>query len=519
MPGTSRRPDCLLGIDAGGSTLKAAVFGRDGRLLGKCGGPLPAITVDALRRERDPAVMWSATASAVRGALLAAGCEAGDVAAVGITGYGNGLYLVDEQARPLMNGVLSSDRRAESWVARWRADGVADAHRRSCFQDLWPGKPLPLLAQLAQSDPGLLDRAYKLILCKDYLRAKLTGCIATDVTDAAASSLLAGQGRRDFERQFELLGLERWARLMPEVLEPTRLAGTVTPSAAEDLGLIAGTPVAVGLSDNAAMTCGSGAMLGDVNIVCGTWALHHTPVAAALEDADILACCQGAEPGQWLAIEGGTASASAFEWFLNAHAGLLQSESFSRDALYARINAAVMDLPQGSEGSEEPLIFLPHLNGAFDDAGAHGAFVGLSAEHSLGHIARAVYEGVAFEHCLHMDRVRRIVPEPGRVCFTGGAARSPVWAQIFADALELTLDIPEGEEIGALGAAMAAAVAIGWFPSLDAATAGMTRVRQRVSPQPQGVQALRRRRAAYAAARQHLQALWRMPAFRAPNRV
>jgi len=507
-------PRYLLGLDVGGTVVKVALFQRDGTLVAAQREMLPVLAPDALRRERDPDALWSATARAIRNVLAAASTDGAGVAGIGLTGYGNGLCLVDAQGQAVTHCILSSDRRAHELVEDWRVEGLDAQHRALTFQELWPGKPLPLLAWMARHAPDTLARAAHLLCPKDLLRLRLTGRVATDVTDAASSSLLAGHGRDDFQPCFKLFGLDHLARLMPVLAEPTDLAGTVSAEAALDTGLKAGTPVSVGLSDNAAMLLGSGAVEpGDMNLVAGTWGLHHANVEAPNADGIVLACCQHTSAGQWLAIEGSPASASAFEWFLTATRTQARGEARpdTQAALYAEANDAVVVL--GEHDAAAPLLFLPHMNAAFDDPQARGAFLGLSSGHGFGHMVRAVYEGIAFEHRLHMARILRLLPTPQRIRFAGGAANSAVWAQIFADVLEQPLEIAEGQEIGALGAVMTTAVALGWHPDLASAAAAMTRVRNVVMPQADHLPAMRARFAAWHEARTHLHALWRGPAF------
>ncbi len=110
--------------------------------------------------------------------------------------------------------------------------------------------------------------------------------------------------------------------------------------------------------------------------------------------------------------------------------------------------------------------------------------IGLSTWHHLGHAVRAVYEGVAFEHRRHHERLIRAFPKPSRAKFCGGAVRSKAWLEIFASALDLTLEVPRGEEFGARGAAMLAGVVVGLFPTVADAAKAMTALSHEVAPRP-----------------------------------
>jgi L-xylulokinase len=154
------------------------------------------------------------------------------------------------------------------------------------------------------------------------------------------------------------------------------------------------------------------------------------------------------------------------------------------------------------------VFFLPFLNGAVDELHARGSLVGFSTWHRLGHAVRAVYEGVAFEHRRHFERLLGVSARPGSARFAGGPVRSPEWAAIFAAALGLTLDVPKGEEFGARGAAILAAVAAGHFPDIAVAVAAMTALARRIEPDA-GLQALLDRRyAVYNQLHETLRPYW-----------
>ena len=298
--------EAVLGIDAGGTAVKAVLFAPDGRQLGAGGETLAPVRPIDGHSERDPTAFWAATCRVIRAAIAQSGIAPSDIVAVAPTGYGNGLWLVDAAGDPLRNGILSSDLRATAIVQAWQKQGREAEHRRLTCQGLWPGKPAPLLAWMQAHESERLARARHLLLCKDYLRLRLTGEAAVEPTDLSSSSL-ADHARRGVNGEvLDLLGLGTLRRLIPDVRDPLGLAGHVSAAAAAQTGLVAGTPVATGLSDNAALMIGAGATAADqVLVVAGTWGLNQRIVRRPVTDGSILATVLGARPGDFIAVDGG----------------------------------------------------------------------------------------------------------------------------------------------------------------------------------------------------------------------
>ncbi len=468
----------ILGIDAGGTSVKAAIYSLDGAELGATSQPLRPIAPAPGFSERDPDKLWEGMCAVIRGALAKSGVVAADVASVGITGYGNGLYLLDAKGRPTTNGVLSFDLRAASMVEEWRAAGIESDYVPLTYKPLLPAAPAPLLAWFRRHRPEVLANAHTALTCKDYLRYRLTGRIVAEVTDQGTSALLPGAARARDPRILALFGVEDCASLFPAAIEPTEMAGAITEEAAAATGLRAGTPVPAGCCDNLAIMFGTGALEnGRMVILSGTWGIHQVFLDFAIKDGSAGYVCHGLTPAQWLYCEGSPTSASSFEWFVDSFVRRPGADE-PPEAAYALCNEAIARTRPDEAGA----YFLPFLNGAPDEPKARGALIGLATWQHLGHAVRAVYEGVAFEHRRHFERLLRVAPRPARALFAGGAARSEAWSEIFAAALDLALDIPGGSEFGARGVAILAATVCGRFPDLATAIARMTGPDRSIAP-------------------------------------
>ncbi len=493
--------DYILALDAGGTAVKSALYDARGAEIATAGEIMPPLRTAPGCNERAPEEMWRTICRTTRKAIAQSGVDPARIAVVGLTGYGNGLFLVDENAAPVRNAILSSDQRAAGVVERWRRQGLERAHLDFTGQKLWAGKPLPLLQWLAENEPETLGRAHRLLLCKDYLRLRLTGEAGLEITDLSSASLIRQDRRKWTPAVLELFGRGEFARLFGDACEPVALAGVVTASAAADMGLKAGAPVCAGVADNLGMAIAAGVLdERRLHMVSGTWGLNQLVTTSPGARGDILAAMFAARPGETLLVEGGANSASGFEWLVN----VIVRDAPDREAAYAWCAA---ELARARE-SDPAVYFLPYLNGRPDAAGARAGFVGLSSWHGAPHMIRAVFEGVAFEHRENVERLLAGRGNPETVRFAGGAARSRAWLDIFAAVLNRPIELSPAKELGALGAAIVASVAVGLHRDLETAVAAMTRVKERIEPDPARVETMERRYRAFLRLRTALEPVW-----------
>ena len=492
----------LLGIDNGGTVAKAALFSLDGREVAVATGKTETLSPAPGWTEFDMDKLWSAVAAAVRQVLATAAIDPHQIACVACTGHGNGIYLVDAAGQPVRHAIFSADTRARSYVERWTAEGIGRAVRPKTMQSLWPGQPNALLAWLRDHEPQAFAKARWVLMCKDFVRLKLTGQAAAELTDMSGTSLMdvgTAQYDRDILRQF---GIEDAYDKLPPLRLSADICGEVTPAAAAQTGLAAGTPVAGGLFDIDA--CGlSSALLSDrdVGIVMGTWGINQyvSPTPAAGDEVFMTA--RYCVPGQYLMIEASPTSAGNLEWMI---AQFLPDQGGGEEGADGHIYDRVNQLVAGTQPEDSPLLFLPFLYGSNSHPDATGTLVGLSSRCDRGHVLRAVYEGVIFAHQDHLERLLKSRSRPERIRASGGATRSDVWMQIAADALQTPVEIPDGAELGALGTAICAAVAAGIYPDYPSACAAMVRIARRFEPDPRRADVYR---AKYARYRQLLSAL------------
>jgi len=476
--------DYLLGIDAGSTMTKVVLLDAAGRELGCERRRNPILFPAPGHTERDPERMWNDVADATRALLSNVGAAPEAVAAVAVSGYGAGLYLVDAAGRAVRPGIMSTDARAGDVLARWERDGVTQRNALRIRQRLWAGQPPALMAWLGIYEPEVLARTHCLLFCKDYLRARLCGELATDPTDAGVGGLVAVPDDAHTDAFFEELGLAAWRNKMPRIAPATEMAGELTGDAAEATGLRAGTPVVRGVVDVTASALASGVREPtQMSVVAGTFSINSSLHRAPRIDG--LPFLQMAYPlgGYCLATEGSATSASNFEWYCKAMLG--PEAAAAASAAGRSIYELAADRVAESMNRPNDILFLPFLFGG--PGGAPAAFIGLQAAHDGADVVRAIFEGIVFAHKLDIDALLagRDQAPVRTIRLVGGASRNAVWAQMFADMLGLPVEICEGTEPGARGTAMCAAVALGWHADLDAAMLAMVRVVQVHTPRPE----------------------------------
>src|SRR5271165_3713906 len=495
----------LIAFDAGGTAVKAALYDAHGAERAVAAVGMPPLHPAPGCLERDPEAMWAAVCDVARKVLSSSGVEPASIAAVGLTGYGNGLFLIDRDGRPVRNAILSPDQRAQAIVARWRAEGVEARSVQLTYNAQFAGKPLPLIAWLEAHEPETLERADRALFCKDYLRFRLTGEVGLEISDMSSASLTDQRLRRWAPAALDPFGLGRYARLFGDGVEPLTVAGAVTERAAAETGLVAGTPVSAGYADGPAMALGLGATDESlISVISGTWGLNQLASSTPITDGSISAPIMGPRAGEFILTDAGPTSASAFEWFVDSVVARADGGRRDRDALFDFCNREVAQ----TRASDAIPYFLPYLNGRLDQPDARGSFIGLASWHGLPEMVRAIYEGVAFEHRGHIEHLLKGRDRPLAARFAGGAARSRPWLEIFAAAIDLPLEIAEAEELGALGAAIIAAVGAGLYPDLETAVASMTRIRAHIEPDAALAEILARRSVAFKALRNALNPLW-----------
>jgi xylulokinase/erythritol kinase len=462
-----------LGIDAGTSVVKAALFDDEGEALAVAGRALELVHAADGGVEQDLDKIVAAVADVTRevAGVLPAGRTPHVVA---ITGQGDGCWVTDETGRAVRPVLSWLDGRAGGLLDRWNADGVTDRVFRVNGTTLFPGAPGPLLAWLDAHEPDSLDGAATAGACKDAVFTRLTGERATDPSD---SSLPFGDGTGTgySDAVLEAMGLTHRRDLLAPITVPVPQA-PLSDAGSELLGLPAGTPISSGPFDFPACARGGGVRaIGDALLIVGTTlgCMVHVDRLATHGDPAGFSVATG-EPGRWLRAMPAMVGTASMDW-------LLQTLGLGVDA----IDAALAASPPGAGGVE----VLPYLatsgeRAPFVDPHASGQVTGVRLTTTRDDLLRAMCEGLAYaaRHCF--DAARSVVGEgidtasthpagggPSRIVACGGGTRSRPWLQVFADVLGVPLELARTPEVGARGAVLAAAAARGEDLDVEAWTA------------------------------------------------
>ncbi len=455
----------LVGLDAGNTVIKAVLFDTAGKQVatskrdGASLSPAPGYV------EREMNELWANAAVVIRECLDRAQVDPAQILAVGCAGHGNGLYLLDKAGAPLL-AVQSLDSRAAGLAEELCADGNRARLQALCLQAPWPAQTLTLLAWVKRHAPDVYARAGTAFLCKDFVTWRLTGRRVSEISDLTGAGMLK---MPECQYSAELLagyGLDDAMPMLPDFAKPTEVVGRVTGEAAAATGLAEGTPVVGGLFDVVASALGSGVVdEGQASIIVGTWSINQVIVREAIADPRIFMTSAFGED-RFMAIESSATSAANLEWYVREVAG---HHGHVEDP-FAACNAAVAAV---RPAADDPF-FHPYLYGSRLGAERRAGFYAIAGWHTEGHLLRALFEGVAFEHRRHIDVLRSAGIRFDSAILSGGGARSAVWPQMFADVLGIPIGTAACSETGALGAAIAAGVGAGLFPEYAGAVRAMT---------------------------------------------
>jgi xylulokinase len=459
----------LLGIDIGTSSVKVVLFDPDsGSVVAVANREYPIHKPAPDRAEQNPDDWWNATVEIVQQVIQRTGRR--DVVAIGLCGQMHGFAMVDAAHQSIHPAIIWADQRSATECAE--LIDLLGADRYAAIAGTLPatGFMASTLLWMRHHDPALLERIHQVMLPKDYVRLKLTGNIVTDPSDAAATALFDISTATWSAVIIDRAGLP--SAIFPPVLGSQALAGELTVSAAESLGLPSGIPVVVGSADQPAQGIGNGIIApGKAAISISSGGQVVTPILRrgtnTIPTDPRLHVFNHTIPQMWYILGAILSAGLSLRW-LRHISGL---DDFGSKA-YEQFSAEAGTVRPGADG----LLFLPYLTGERTphmDSKARGGFIGLSAYHERGHLARAVMEGVAFALRQALEISNRLGGEVESVIATGGGMESAVWRQILADVLGLPLQKSLMSEQTGIGAALLAGVGIGIYSNFDEAARQM----------------------------------------------
>jgi len=453
-----------LGVDIGTSGTKTLAIREDGTLLSSATEVYPLSSPRPGWSEQEPEHWWKATVEGIQKVLQAAEIKGDDVKGIGLSGQMHGSVFLDKDHNVIRPALLWNDQRTA--VECEDIEALAGGRKKLIKMVANPaltGFTAPKILWLRNHEPDNFDKLVQVLLPKDYVRFRLTGEFATEVSDASGTLLLNVRKRNWSKKLLDKLDLS--LDLLPKVYESEEVSGQLTPAVAAQLGLNAGTPVVGGGGDQAASAIGNGIVRkGIISATMGTSGVvfAHSDEIEYDPSGRVHTFCHAVRD-KWHIMGVVLSAGGSLQWFRNQ---LCQDEVKKANEQgvdpYELITQQAAACPAGSEG----LFFLPYLTGErtpHADPHARGAWVGLSLRHGKGHMARAVMEGATYAMRDSLEIIKGLDVPVEEIRLSGGGARSPFWKQMQADIYghkSVTINAEEGP---AFGVALLAAAGTGAY--------------------------------------------------------
>ncbi|KPK83384.1 MAG: xylulose kinase [Phycisphaerae bacterium SM23_33] len=474
-----------LGIDVGTSGTKTLVMDVRGRVLATALGEHGISAPRPSWSEQDPRQWWSATVKATKAALAKAGIGGRAIAGIGLSGQMHGLVCLGEGVEPLRPAIIWNDQRTAQQAEQIeRKAGGKRGLIRLVGNVAMTSFTLTKLLWVKQNEPRVYGRIKHILLPKDYVRFRLTGEYAGDVSDMSGT-LLLDQRRRDWsEKALRLFGIDR--DMLPPVHESHEITGGVTARAARQLGLSPGTPVVAGAGDQPAGAVGNGIVrAGRVSATMGTSGVVfvHSPRYVTDPDGRVQTFC-AAVAGEYCMFGCILAAGGSFQWFRNT-LGQAEVAEAKRKGIdpYELLTRRAARAPLGCEG----LFWLPYLTGErtpYADPFARACWVGIHSRTTRNELVRSVMEGATFAMNDALTILRQRGLRPRQIRLSGGGARSRLWRQMQADIYGSPCATVRTEEGPAYGVAILAAVGTGAYKSVPEACDAIVKVTRTIQPNP-----------------------------------
>lgn len=466
-----------LGIDIGTSGTRTIAVNEKGTVLAAASAEYPCLYPRPGWSEQEPEQWWAATIATIREVMARASLGPADIAGVGLSGQMHGSVFLDANGHVIRPALLWNDQR----TARQCQDiedraGGREALIRLVANPALTGFTAPKVLWLRDHEPHNWDALKQVLLPKDYIRYRLSGTYATEVSDASGTLFLDVANRCWSRELLDRLDID--PALLPDCHESPEVSATVSATGAEATGLLKGTPIVGGGGDQPAGAVGNGIVRpGIVSATMGTSGVVFAHIhQLGFDPLGRLQRFCHAVPGEYCAFGCVLAAGGSFQWARN-ELGELEMEAAQASGVdpYELLCQEAALAGPGSEG----LFFLPYLTGERTphfDPDAKGGWIGLTARHQRQHLLRSVLEGATYAMRDSLELLRDMGEALTEVRVSGGGARSPLWKQIQADVYGQDVCVINAAEGPAFGAALLAHVGTGSFHSVPEACDATIRV-------------------------------------------
>lgn len=456
----------FLGIDIGTSGTKTLAMRESGEIIAEASHSYSWDTPQPLWSEQDPELWWRGTVATVQAVVKKAKLKPADVKAIGLSGQMHGSVFLDKEQRVVRKALLWNDQRthAECAEIESRAGGRKKLSQLVANPAL-TGFTAPKILWLRNNEPKNFARTRHVLLPKDEVRRRLTGELATDVSDASGMLLLDVAKRTWSKKLLEKLELD--PAMFARCYESEQVTGQLLPAVAKELGLSTDCKVVAGAGDCAANAVGTGVVnRGVLSTSIGTSGVMfvHSDEMQVDPAGRLHTFCHAVN-GKWHMMGVTLSAGGSLQWFVEQ---ICQGLGKGKAPAYDQLTVEAAAAPAGSQG----LLFCPYLSGErtpHADPHARGSFVGLTLSHGRGHLVRSILEGVTYSLRDGLEVIRGLGVPVKQIRASGGGSKSPLWRQIQADVFGQEVVTINAEQGPAYGVALLAAVGAGAFKDVSEA--------------------------------------------------
>lgn len=478
----------VIGVDIGTSGTKTVLFDEKGNAVSSFLVEYPLYQPKIGWAEQEPEDWWNATYTSINSVIKQSGVNPADIKGIGLSGQMHGLVMLDKDGEVLRKSIIWCDQRTTA-----EADELTEKVGKERLVEITGNPALTgftaaKILWVQKNEPELYAKTAKILLPKDYIRYKLTGEYATEVSDASGMQLMDIKNRCWSDEVLEKLNIDK--NLLGKMYESCEVTGKIHQEAAKLTGLNEGTIVVGGAGDQAAGAVGNGIVkTGIVSSTIGTSGVvfAHMDNIQIDKDGRVHTLCH-AVPGKWHVMGVTQGAGLSLKWYRDnfCHAEMDAADGMGVDPYYLMDKQAEKIAP-GCEG----LIYLPYLMGErspHNDPNAKGVFFGLSAKHTKYDMLRAVMEGVSYSLNDCMSVIKEMGIDASEVRASGGGGKSKLWRQMQADMFGCDINTINVSEGPALGVALLAAVGAGIYNSVPEACEAAISVKDTMKPIQENVE-------------------------------
>lgn len=458
-----------IGADLGTSALKLLLVSANGEIVKTITKEYPVSYPHPAWSEQNPEDWWLAFKNGV--AELINEFSADDIKGIGFGGQMHGLVALDKNDNVIRPAILWNDSRTDKQTAYLNTVIGKDKLSQYTANIAFAGFTAPKLLWMKENEPDNFKKTDKIMLPKDYLNYKLTGVHSTDYSDASGFLLLDVKNKCWSKEMLDICGITE--AQMPKLHESYEVVGKLLPDIASEIGLSEGTIVVAGAGDNAAAAVGTGTVSnGKCNISLGTsGTIFISSDSFSVDKSNALHSFCHADGGYHL-MGCILSAASCNKWLCE---DILNTTDYSEEQ---------KEIADDALGNNH-VYFLPYLMGErspINDTDARGTFTGIRMDTKRVDMVQAVLEGVAFaiRDCLEVAKASGINVSASTLC--GGGAKSPLWQKIFANVLNIHINIPQTEQGPGYGGAMLAMVGANEFDNIKACADAFVKIKSTVHP-------------------------------------